>query len=203
MQNKIEAVIWDMGGVLIRTIEPSFRRDLSKWLNMSEAELYALVFESESARRATLGLISEQEHWNILQGRLGLNNEDMQDFRAAFWAGDDLDRQLYDYIGSLRACFRTGLLSNAWSGVRQMMSSAYDLLSVFDVSIFSAEVGLAKPDPAIYHRMLEMFNLPPEKAVFIDDVKVNVESARQVGIHGIVFQNRQQALEELALFLEI
>jgi len=123
----------------------------------------------------------------------------MQDFRTAFWGGDGMDQALFDFIRSLRPRFRTALLSNAWSGARQVMKERYNMLSAFDVSIFSAEIGLAKPDPAIYHYLLDRLAISPEKTVFIDDVKENVESAINVGMHGIVFHNRQQVLDDLAL----
>ncbi|MCE5208762.1 MAG: HAD family phosphatase [Chloroflexi bacterium] len=199
MHDLIEVVVWDMGGVLIRTKDPSPRQELAEWLGMTVDEVYSIVFENDSARNATLGRISEEDHWNTIQNRLGLGFEDMQDFRTAFWGGDGMDQALFDYIQSLRPRFRTALLSNAWSGARQVMKERYNMLSAFDVSIFSAEIGLAKPDPAIYHYLLDRLAISPEKTVFIDDVKENVESAINVGMRGVVFHNRQQVLDDLAL----
>ena len=55
----------------------------------------------------------------------------------------------------------------------------------------------AKPDPEIYQLTLERIGCAPEEAVFIDDKRENVESAEKLGIHGIIFRGREQAIEEL------
>ncbi|WP_279579441.1 HAD-IA family hydrolase [Fodinicola feengrottensis] len=57
---------------------------------------------------------------------------------------------------------------------------------MFDVSVISAEVGLAKPDPAIYQLLLERLALPAETVAFIDDIEHNVEAAQEVGIVSVV-----------------
>jgi epoxide hydrolase-like predicted phosphatase len=199
MQNSIEAVVWDMGGVILRTEDPIARRELAKWLDLEVEALYSIVFDSETSKKATLGLISEEEHWNCIQNQLCLGDQDMHDFRYAFFAGDWPDKVLIEYIDSLRPRYRTALLSNAWSGARQKMSTQFDMLSIFDICVFSAEIGIAKPDPAIFQYLLNELGFQPEKVVFIDDVKENVESAKSLGMQGIVFQSRQQTLDELGM----
>jgi hypothetical protein len=54
---------------------------------------------------------------------------------------------LIDFIRSLRNDYRIGLLSNAWTGTREALTNRFSFLDAFDVTIFSAEVGLKKPDP--------------------------------------------------------
>ncbi|MDH2412792.1 HAD-IA family hydrolase [Nocardioides sp. CER19] len=56
---------------------------------------------------------------------------------------------------------------------------------LFDVSCYSAELGLAKPDPAYFRRALELIGAPPEQVLFVDDVEPNVDGAREVGMAGI------------------
>ncbi len=57
----------------------------------------------------------------------------------------------------------------------------------FDVPIFSAEVGLAKPDPRIYQLVLDCLQLQPNDAVFIDDNLPNIDEAHALGMHGTAF----------------
>lgn len=199
MGNSIDAVIWDMGGVLLRTEDPAPRQKLASELGISESELYAVVFDSDSAKSATSGHIPEEEHWRFVQTHFGLTSNDLLAFRLAFWGGDRLDSILLDFIGSLRPKFRTALLSNAWSDARSQMTQKYRMLHVFDVSIFSAEIGLAKPDPAIYELLLQKLAVSPQRSVFIDDVETNIQAALGVGIHGVLFRNPSQVLEDLAL----
>ena len=66
-----------------------------------------------------------------------------------------------------------------------------------DGGILSHRDKLIKPDPAIYALLLERFGLRAEECVFLDDTPVNIEAGRKLGIQGIVFQTREQAVREL------
>ena len=68
---------------------------------------------------------------------------------------------------------------------------------MFDVTIFSAEVGLVKPDARIYRLTLEKLGVEPEEAVFVDDFIENVEGAQAVGMKAIHFKSSQQAQQAL------
>jgi len=59
-------------------------------------------------------------------------------------------------------------------------------LREFDLVMMSNEVGLIKPDPAIFETALELLNVAPQQAIFIDDIAENVEAARTLGLAGIV-----------------
>ncbi len=65
----------------------------------------------------------------------------------------------------------------------------FPFLAWFAGILVSGEEGLIKPDPAIYRRLLERFDIDPQAAVFIDDSLPNVEAARQLGLHGIHFHD--------------
>ncbi|MGH7095052.1 MAG: HAD-IA family hydrolase, partial [Stellaceae bacterium] len=78
----------------------------------------------------------------------------------------------------------------------------FDFLGWFRGILVSGEVGVLKPDPAIYRLLVERFAIDPHRAVFIDDVKANAEAASCVGIRGIHFtgaQKLREALTELGL----
>ncbi len=60
-------------------------------------------------------------------------------------------------------------------------------MAIFDGAVVSADVGLLKPDPRIYQRLLTTFSLSAPETVFIDDLKANVDSAKAVGMEGLVF----------------
>ena len=66
-----------------------------------------------------------------------------------------------------------------------------------DGGILSWKEKVIKPDPTIYRLLLERYSLVPEESVFVDDLLVNVEAGRKLGIHGIVFLSREQVQEEL------
>jgi epoxide hydrolase-like predicted phosphatase len=91
-----------------------------------------------------------------------------------------------------------GLLSNAFPEARGNLTKSYPkMFDMFDVTIFSGEVGMAKPDARIYHLVLNQLGVEPQEAVFVDDFIENVESARREGLRAIHFKNSQQAQAQL------
>jgi glucose-1-phosphatase len=196
-ENKIKAVIFDVGGVLIRTEDREPRQRIAERLGLTYQDLYTDVFDSEMAARATVGELDEIEIWDHVRDKFNLKPEEMEEFRRNFWAGDRLDFELIEFIRSLRNDYRIGLLSNAWSGTRASLTDNYAFLDAFDVTIFSAEVRMKKPNSDIYHRVLKELDAEPHEAVFIDDFEENVLAARQLGMHAVHFQNREQTIASL------
>jgi epoxide hydrolase-like predicted phosphatase len=197
MDNNIKAIIWDMGGVLLRTEDPGPRAALASRLGTKLEELYRFVFTSPTARQAEIGAISAEEHWEAVCQHYGLSKDDLEKFKKEFWAGDRVDQPLVDNIRSLRARYRTGLLSNAWSDARSLAGEVFHFLEAFDVCIFSAEVGISKPSPEIYQLALKKLEVMPEEAIFIDDMPANVEGAEEAGIHAIQFISHDQVMDDL------
>lgn len=189
----IRAVIWDLGGVLLRTEDPAPRQALAERLGMTRSELETLVFAGPSGNRAQIGEITIDEHWENLRQELGFSSQEMEDFKAEFWKSDRVDTVLVDYIRSLRSSYKTGLLSNAFSNLRQVITGTWHFEDAFDEMVISAEVGLVKPDARIYHLALERLGVAPFEAIFVDDFLHNIEGARAVGLYAVHFQNSPQA----------
>lgn len=194
----IRAIIWDLGGVLVRTDDPAPRTALAARHGMPRAALEALVFNSDSGMRAQLGEISASEHWRHVAQSLGVTPAEIPDLQDDFWGGDRLDTELVDFIRELRGPYTTVLLSNAFSDLRRYVEGHWKIADAFDHLLISAEVGLVKPDPRIYRLALERAgDLPAERAVFLDDFVENVEGARAVGLLGVHFRNPAQGMDDL------
>jgi epoxide hydrolase-like predicted phosphatase len=198
----IRAIIWDLGGVILRTENRAPRTQLAERLGMTYEDLDRLVFESQSSKLATIGSIDENRHWETVCKTLNLLPEEIPALREGFFEGDRIDTSLLEAINSLRPRFRIGLLSNAWSELRKYIEDEWHIADVFDDMIISAEVGLAKPDPRIYQLAVDRLGVPAEQAVFIDDVLRNVEGARLAGLASIQFQNPSQVQAEIMRLLE-
>ena len=198
----IKAVIWDLGGVLLRTADLSSRQALADRLGKPRHELENLVFSGDSGDRAQLGEISADEHWENIRRALALDAAGIDEFRRQFWEGDQLDVELVDHIRSLRGRYKTGLLSNAFSDLRQVVTSLLNFSDAFDDMVISAELHLVKPDARIYQVALRRLGAEPEEAIFIDDMLRNVEGARSQGMNAIHFIQRAQALDELERLLK-
>jgi epoxide hydrolase-like predicted phosphatase len=197
----IRAVIFDLGGVLVRTADFGPRESLAKLYGMTLDELMDLVFDHEAGRRAQLGEVTIEQQWEHVRQTLGLSENELKSFQKTFWSRDFLDYELVNTLRSLRSTHRTALLSNAFSDLRQVVTERMKFADAFDEMIISSEVHLVKPDPRIYHLALEKLGVQPEQAVFVDDMLRNVEGAQAVGMLGIQYKNTPQVLADLRTVL--
>ena len=132
--------------------------------------------------------------------RLKRPYEEMNTIRDEFFAGDIVDHQILDFLRSLRGKTKTGLISNAWSDLRDYLVRE-KMEDAFDHIVISAEVGVAKPEAKIFQIALKQAGVSPNEAVFVDDFYVNIEGCEKVGIKGIHFKDAQSALAQLKLLL--
>jgi putative hydrolase of the HAD superfamily len=91
---------------------------------------------------------------------------------------------------------RTALLSNSWGNTYPR--DTWD--GMFDDIVISSEVGMRKPDPEIFLLAAGRLDLTPQECVFIDDLELNVEGARTVGMTGLLhtsYDETRRALETL------
>jgi HAD superfamily hydrolase (TIGR01509 family) len=194
---KIKALIFDFGGVLVRMVDDRPRLMLAEQLQIPLSHLDDLIFFSDSARRASRGEIKVGQHWMAVGDALGIPSEEMPGFLEQYWSADDVNWELLDFIKSLRPRYKIGLLSNAWDDLRQTMHERWNMDILFDDLIISAEVGIVKPDPRIYQLAVQRLGVRPEESVFVDDMLINVEAARQQGLAAIQFLDTPQTLADL------
>jgi len=196
----IKAVVFDLGGVILRTEYQAPRQHLAERLHMEYDDLSKIVFDSPTAQQATVGEVTAEEHWASVMKRLKRPASETQTIRDEFFAGDVLDRELLDFLRSLRGKYKTGLISNAWDDLRSyILKEKFD--DAFDHMVISAEVKVAKPSAKIYKIALEQLEVSPSEAVFVDDFYENIEACEKLGIQGIHFKNPEDALQQLKALL--
>ncbi|NWG33712.1 MAG: HAD family phosphatase [Chloroflexi bacterium] len=197
----IKAVFFDLGGVIVRTEFQAPRQRLAERLGMEYDDIEKIVFGGASASRASIGEITEEEHWRSVMKTLKLPASKYERIRDEFFAGDVIDRELLDFLRSLKPKVKTGLISNAWSGLRDyIVREKFD--DAFHHMVISAEVGVAKPDPKIYHIALEQAQVKAKEAVFVDDFIGNIEACKKIGMQGIHFKDAQSALQQVKALLQ-
>jgi epoxide hydrolase-like predicted phosphatase len=98
---------------------------------------------------------------------------------ARLFGGMAPDEEMLDGVRTIRAAGTpTGLLSNSWGD-----ALAYGALDeLFDAWVISSEVGLRKPDPAVYEMAAERLGLAPDACVFVDDLPGNLKPAQALGM---------------------
>lgn len=193
----IKAVIFDVGGVLVRTEDPSHRRRWEQKLGLAPGEAEQIVFNSEMGQQAQRGEISDAALWQWVGQTLSLSADWLDAFRAGFWAGDVLDQELVAFIRRLRPAYQTAVISNATDILHDFLARQ-GISDAFDLIVGSAAEGVMKPDPRIYRRTLERLGRQPAEAVFIDDFAHNVDAARALHMHAIHFTPQTDVAAALA-----
>lgn len=196
----ILAVYFDLGGVIVRTDDKGPRTELAESLGLDYEGIDQVFFGSESAQQASIGAISREEHWRSVVRALNLPESKIPVFVEAFFAGDRTDQTLVSFLRSLRPTCKVGLISNAFSGLREWVIDQ-KLDDAFDDMTISAEAGVAKPDARIYRQALDKLNVRAEEAIFVDDMPANIEAANMLGMHAILFQTSEQAIADIKSLL--
>lgn len=183
----IKAIIFDWGGVLMRTEDHSGRRKWDKDLNKPHGYVEGVVHGSESWKMAQSGQISEEEYWNDVARQLGIQDKErLQEFRKDYFNGDRLDNSLIRLIKRLKSKFKIALLSNDILSLSDKLREN-ELTSVFDIIVISAEEFKMKPDPEIYETILKKLEVEAHEAIFIDDSEDNIVGALDKGIQAVLF----------------
>ncbi|MEP7135198.1 MAG: HAD family phosphatase [Chloroflexota bacterium] len=196
----IKAVFFDLGGVILRTEYQAPRQHLAEQFGMDYEDIDKIVFASPTAARASLGEITEEQHWHQVMKMLKRPVSDYKRIEAEFFGGDVIDLNIVNYLRSIKPKYKTGLISNAWSGlrsyiVREKFNDAFHHMTI------SAEVGAAKPSARIYEFALEQLQVKAKEAVFVDDVLENIEACEKLGMKGVHFKSPESALKQLKALL--
>ncbi|MFN8401783.1 MAG: HAD family phosphatase [Anaerolineales bacterium] len=198
---KIKAVFFDFGGVIQRTEYQAPRQQLAQRFGMEYEDIDNIVFNSPTAKQATVGDIPVNKHWEAVAKRLKVDKKEIEKVEAEFFAGDLLDLSILEYLRSLRPRYVTGLISNAWSDMREYLIRK-KIDDAFEHLTISAEVGVAKPEAKIYQLALEQAQVKAGEAVFVDDVLANIEACEAVGMKGIHFKDPHASIEQLKKLLK-
>ena len=196
----IRAVFFDLGGVIVRTEYQAPRQKLAEEFGMDYDDIAKIVFDSPSAVRASVGELTEEEHWHSVMKILKRPVDDYKRIQHEFFGGDVVDYNFVNFIRSLRPRYKVGAISNAWSGLRGYMERD-KFADAFDVIICSAEVGAAKPSAKIYHIALDQLQVSPNEAIFVDDVWENIQACEKVGMKGILFKKAESTIKQIKALL--
>jgi FMN phosphatase YigB (HAD superfamily) len=189
----VKAALFDIGGVLVQQSDRTAQRRWEKRLGLEDGLLGREIWTMPISLQAEIGQASEDDAWAAVADRFELNPIDLAALRGDFFSGSVWNVPLIEYARSLRATYATGIISNAWPDARASVKPWVNG-DAFDDLIFSAEVGLAKPDRRIFDLALDRLQVQPAEAIFIDDVPVNVEAAQTIGMAGIRFETTEQTI---------
>ncbi|MEZ4770307.1 MAG: HAD family phosphatase [Caldilineales bacterium] len=197
----IRALILDFGGTIV-TMEGDAEsaRMVAAELDVPLDNLMAEVLGHPDWTDAMLGQYTIEEFDRRLYARLGKPYDPAQHpLIYRMFANEVLNTRLLAVADEMRAQNgKTAILSNATFDLEErLLAGKFGILDRFDVIVNSSRLGMVKPDPAIYHHTLDLLEVEPHEAIFVDDLPVNVEAAATLGIHAVLFRNEAQAIANI------
>lgn len=132
-------------------------------------------------------------------GALGLSSERADQMVAEFWDAycGTLNDELCDFVRDLRGTYLTAALSNSADGARREDERRFRLSELFDLLMYSHEVGVEKPDLGIYRLAESALGVEPHEIVFLDDRESAVEGALAAGWHAVLHRDTATSIEEI------
>ena len=198
----IKAVIFDLGGVLVRTEFPEVRRQLELQLGFQPGTVDRTIWGSKEWELAQIGALSYEEYWERVGATLGLATpQEIADFRRQYFSGDQVDQELVSLIEELRPRYKIGLLSNAPDRLGTWLENEWGIKHLIDAIVYSAQVGMVKPDQRMFQLILEQLAVEPSEALLIDDYPRNVEAALALGMKAIRFTSTEALQDDLRQYL--
>ena len=203
MKQTIEAVIFDMGGVFINTFDHSARQSMAQRYGISEKELDRIVFHNSLSADAEKGLYSKEELLERMAQQVGIKMEDATAFYMEYFSKDEEDAELVAFVRTLKPHYKLGLLSNAYPGTREWMQKYHTFLDLFEISFFSAEAGMRKPEPEFFRLILDAMQVEPQNTLFVDDFPENIAGAQQLGMQTVWYTDREKCTPLLKELLQV
>jgi epoxide hydrolase-like predicted phosphatase len=203
----IRAVVFDIGGVLERVEDDAWPEIwVDRWerrLNLPAGRVAEALAEHEPSGDIVTGGVSEAQIREMYAGALGLDGEQADAMMAEMWEAycGELDVELRDFAAGLRPAYRTAILSNSADGARREEQRRYGFEQLVDTIVYSHEVGLAKPDPAVFRLTEKRLRVAADEIVFLDDHLGHVEAARALGWHAVHHRTTARSIREISALL--
>lgn len=194
----IKNIIFDIGNVLTYYTWDKHIRSFGFPAEICRRVAEATV-KSPEWNEFDRGVLSDEEIEALLIGNdPGVGNEIHQMLSDIGGLVEKADYAI-PWIGELKEKgYRVYYLSNFSYKAKRECEAALDFLPYTDGGILSCEEKLIKPQPEIYRRLLEKYDLVASECVFLDDMEANVAAARAEGIAAILFTTKEAALPQLA-----
>ncbi|MFA5075233.1 MAG: HAD family phosphatase [Candidatus Babeliales bacterium] len=193
---KYKNIIFDMGGVLVNWKPKEFIKKIFQdkphiqeinWQNLSQSKIFQDFEKGILNFDQVLNLVPEKKH----KEQIKIFFENLHTYICPLKEGLDI----FDLIKNKN--YKTYILSNFEKDLFEKSSNFHNynnFLDKFDGQIISYRVNCRKPEPKIYQILLKNYNLKPEESFFIDDMPENINSAKNLGIDGVICKNHEIVL---------
>lgn len=190
--------LFDLGNTLIKLAYERVLASICRDASTTRDELIDVLEAAGGYRDMERGAVTFTEFYDFLCERAGYRGS-LRDFHEV-WS-DFFDGTLpgvEELLERVRARYRVGFLSNSNEVHAELIPRRFSgLFQKDDRFIFSHRFRVAKPDPEIFHRALEVLGALPANVVYIDDLIENVLAARSVGMRAFQYIDTPQLTRQL------
>lgn len=198
----VRAIFFDFGGVLLQFPDGVNHKAIEEQHGLEERTLMRCLYRDSRYMDFQVGACTEEEWRDSIRTAAValLGAERANEVLATYEQAErPLNPDMMALVERLRANgYITGIISNTTPGLEERLQTGLPhMIPLFDFRIGSGDLRIAKPDPGIFQHALELAGVPPEAAVFADDVKSYADAARSIGMHGFHFTGYPQFAEDL------
>ena len=191
-----DAVVFDYGRVLSLAPSDAELQEFAALVGVPEPPFFEIY--SATRHDYDCGRSDFRQHWRAFADAAGVELRPAQVERIAGMETLMWMRVNPDALALAREIkaqgMKTAILSNIPHDLLAEVRK-FHWVNEFEVKIWSCELGIVKPDPAIYHACLDALGCPAERTLFFDDRPNNVEAARELGMEAHIFESAEQARE--------
>lgn len=143
------------------------------------------------------GNLIEEQYWEeLIEGmNWNITVEDLKD-TVREYLNQPVEGTI-EIVKALKSKYQLILLTDHVKDWMEYLEEQNEDIKLFDKKIVSYELGSVKPDKETFPSVLDKAQIIAEETLFIDDHEINIQRAKEVGIHGIVFKNAKQLKEDL------
>ena len=183
----IQAVIFDCFGVLTT----DGWKQIREMYFAQDSELLQRSLDMDKA--VNVGMTSYDEFLKEISDMTGLSYAEVN----SRLNGKSPNTQLFDYIRrELKPHYKIGMLSNAADNWLTELFEP-DQVALFDEAVLSYQVGMVKPEPAMYEQIATKLGVLPENCLFIDDSERYCTAAKETGMEAIWHQDTAATIEQI------
>lgn len=195
----IKAYIFDLGNVLVGFDREQVLRRLGDGAGCGSPAFKRAYAAAGIEDRLERGLMGERELFAWFQS---LGFDGTFDEFGLLWCDHFHElKPVSSLLAELKGRAQILILSNTNSLHYRFLCARFPVLGLADVAVLSYQLGLRKPEPAIYRAALKAAGAQPHEAVFIDDMKDNVDAAAALGINAVRLDEPESVRELLKPFL--
>lgn len=193
----IKNVIFDVGRVLLKYNPKKFMEHLG-YSSSDIEDMAKLIFSSDTWQELDRGTLTNDEAIEYFIGEKPHLKHEIE-YVMKNWK-DHLTpiEDNASIIGQLKdKGHKLYIISNFHKEAFEYLRDKYEFFGYFDDIIISADVKLLKPDKKIYLHLINKYNLIPEECVFIDDMEMNIDAAKSLGMNTIWYKDNVSVKDEL------